>query len=79
LARLDYVDGTKPWMVLIDHNDLAGLRRWLDGGGSAQAEEDIVMGISALEYAESLSRHDMVALLTSRGAKPRSPWWKFWA
>jgi hypothetical protein len=79
LANLDYVEGTKPWMMLIDNNDLDGLRRWLDAGGNAQAEEDLVIGFSALEWAQVSERHDMVALLMSRGAKPRKPWWKFWA
>ena len=79
LASLDYVEATKPWMMLIDNNDLDGLRRWLDAGGNAQAEEDLVIGYSALEWAQSWERHDMVELLMSRGAKPRKPWWKFWA
>jgi hypothetical protein len=79
LPRLDYVEATKPWMMLIDNNDLDGLRRWLDAGGNAQAKEDILIGFSALEWAQSLERHDMVALLMSRGAQPRKPWWRFWA
>lgn len=79
LASLDYVEATKPWMMLIDNNDLDGLRRWLDAGGNAQAKEDVVIGFSALEWAQSLERHDMVALLMSRGAKRSKPWWRFWA
>jgi hypothetical protein len=78
LDRLDYVEDTKPWMMLIDNNDLDGLRRWLDTGGNPLAKEDTVIGFSALEWAQSWERHDMVALLMSRGAKPRKPWWKFW-
>ena len=66
LAGLDYVDSTKPWMMLIDNNDLEGLKSWLDAGGSAQAEDDIVMGRSALEHATYLGRNDMVELLLAR-------------
>ena len=79
LPRLDYVEATKPWMMLIDNNDLEGLRRWLDAGGDPQAKEEMVIGFSALQWAQSWERHEMVALLLSRGAKPPKPWWKFWA
>lgn len=79
LASLDYVEATKPWMMLIDNNDLDGLRRWLDAGGNPQAKEDKVIGFSALEWAQSWERQEMVELLISHGAKPPKPWWRFWA
>jgi cell wall assembly regulator SMI1 len=72
LASLDYVEGTKPWMKLIDDNDLTGLTEWLDGGGSAKAEDDVVTGMCAVEHAACEGRLEMVELLMQRGAKARS-------
>jgi hypothetical protein len=71
-AKLDYVEATKPWMMLIDNNNLAGLTQWLDGGGSANAADDMVTSMSAIEHAALTGRLEMVALLLARGAKPRS-------
>jgi cell wall assembly regulator SMI1 len=71
LAGLDYPETTKPWMMFIDNNDVDGLRQWLDAGGSAQARDDIVLGITALEHAAFQGRLDMVKLLVSRGANGR--------
>jgi cell wall assembly regulator SMI1 len=72
LAQLDYVEGSKPWMPLIDANDVAGLTQWIDAGGDAQAEDELVTGISAVEHAACEGRVEIVALLMQRGAKARA-------
>jgi hypothetical protein len=72
LAKLDYVEATKPWMMLVDNNDLTGLTQWLDSGGSAGVSDEAVTGMSAIEHAALTGRLDMVTLLLARGAKPGS-------
>lgn len=68
-SNLDYVAESKPWMELIDNNDITGLTRWLDVGGSASATGTEFVG-SALEHAAALGRLEIVKLLLARGAKP---------
>lgn len=72
LAGLDYPESTKPWMMLIDSNDVEGLRHWIDQGGDVQARDDLVVGLTALEHAAQTGRLEIVKLLVSRGAKPRA-------
>jgi hypothetical protein len=71
LTSLDYPESTKPWMRLIDNNDVEGLRQWIDHGGDVQARDDALVGLTALEHAASTGRLEIVQLLVSRGAKPR--------
>ena len=71
LTSLDYPESTKPWMRLIDNNDVEDLRQWIDDGGDVQARDDAVAGLTALEHAASTGRLEIVKLLVSRGAKPR--------
>jgi hypothetical protein len=71
LTSLDYPESTKPWMMLIDNDDVGGLRQWLDNGGDVQAGDEVVVGITALEHASHRGRLEMVKLLVSRGAHPR--------
>lgn len=64
--------GKQPWIALIDNGDLAGLRKWLDGGGDANApgKKD---GESPLDHAASAGEVAMVQLLIERGAKGKMP------
>src|SRR5262249_31092160 len=71
LTSLDYPESTRPWMRLIDNNDVEGLRQWIDHGGDVQARDDALVGLTALEHAASTGRLEIVKLLVSRGAKPR--------
>ena len=71
LKGLDYPESTKPWMMLIDNDDVEGVRQWLDNGGDVQAGDDVVVGITALEHAASKGRLEILKLLVHRGAKPR--------
>ena len=71
LTGLDYPQTTKPWMMLIDNDDVEGLQRWIDNGGDVQARDDAVIGITALEHAAHTGRLEIVKLLVGRGAKPR--------
>jgi cell wall assembly regulator SMI1 len=71
LTSLDYPESTKPWMTLIDNDDVEGLRQWIDSGGDVQAHDDVVTGITALDHAARAGRLEIVKLLVSRGAKPR--------
>jgi hypothetical protein len=71
LTGLDYPQSTKPWMMLIDNDDVEGVRQWLDNGGDVQAGDDVVLGITALEHAASRGRLEILKLLVSRGARPR--------
>jgi hypothetical protein len=71
LTSLDYPESAKPWMMLIDNDDVEGLRQWIDSGGDVQAHDDVVTGITALEHAARTGRMEIVKLLVSRGAKPR--------
>lgn len=71
LTTLDYPESTRPWMMLIDNDDVEGLRQWLDNGGDVQARDDVVTGMTALEHAAYTGRLEIVKLLISRGVKPR--------
>ena len=71
LTGLDYPECTRPWMMLIDNNDVEGVRQWIDHGGDVQARDDLVVGLTALEHAAQMGRLEIVKLLVSRGAKPR--------
>jgi cell wall assembly regulator SMI1 len=71
LTNLDYPESTKPWMMLVDNDDVEGLRQWLDNGGDVQARDEVVTGLTVLEHAASTGRLEIVKLLVSRGAKPR--------
>jgi hypothetical protein len=70
-TTLDYPESTKPWMALIDNDDVEGLRQWLDNGGDVQASDEVVLGITALEHAAYTGRLEIVKLLVTRGVKPR--------
>lgn len=62
----------QPWVALIDKGDVAGLRRWLDGGGDPNAAGRVA-GEEPLDYAASCGDVALVRLLLERGAKGRLP------
>ena len=68
LERLDYPPSARPWMGLIDNDDLEGLRWWL--ATKPRQVKDPAAKQTPIEYAASLGKTDSVKLLLEHGAKP---------
>jgi hypothetical protein len=67
LSGLHYPVSAQPWHELIVDGDSDGLRRWLDEGGDANAQDDY--GNQPIEVALSEGQSAIVELLVERGAR----------